>query len=50
MTSEKPIAIYYDYQEWFRPLFAELDRRSASDISFAGAITRTLEDRSRTHL
>lgn len=23
----KPIAVYYEHQEWFRPLFAELDRR-----------------------
>lgn len=25
---EKPIAIYYEHPEWFRPLFEELDRRS----------------------
>ncbi|MCA1636656.1 MAG: hypothetical protein LC802_24055 [Acidobacteria bacterium] len=24
---EKPIAIYYEHPDWFRPLFAELDRR-----------------------
>ncbi len=24
----KPIAIFYEHQEWFKPLFAELDRRS----------------------
>ena len=24
----KPIAIYYEHPEWFKPLFAELDRRS----------------------
>jgi glutathione synthase/RimK-type ligase-like ATP-grasp enzyme len=23
-----PIAVYYEHQEWFRPLFAELDRRA----------------------
>ena len=23
-----PLAIYYEHPEWFRPLFAELDRRS----------------------
>ena len=27
MTRQKPIAIYYEHPEWFRPLFAELDRR-----------------------
>jgi hypothetical protein len=27
--SEKPIGIYYEQQQWFRPLFAELDRRGA---------------------
>jgi RimK-like ATP-grasp domain len=25
---EKPIAVYYEHPEWFRPLFEELDRRS----------------------
>ena len=23
----KPIAIYHEHPDWFRPLFAELDRR-----------------------
>src|SRR5918996_1463638 len=28
MTHKKlPIAVYYEHQDWFRPLFAELDRR-----------------------
>lgn len=26
-NSELPIGIYYEHQDWFRPLFAELDRR-----------------------
>lgn len=26
-TSERPIAIYYEQPDWFRPLFEELDRR-----------------------
>ena len=26
-TAERPIAIYYEHPDWFRPLFAELDRR-----------------------
>ena len=32
MTIEKPIAIYYEHPDWFRPLFAELDRRGAPYI------------------
>jgi glutathione synthase/RimK-type ligase-like ATP-grasp enzyme len=28
MAIAKPIAIYYEHPDWFRPLFAELDRRS----------------------
>jgi superfamily I DNA/RNA helicase len=24
---EKPIAILYEHPEWFKPLFAELDKR-----------------------
>jgi glutathione synthase/RimK-type ligase-like ATP-grasp enzyme len=27
MSTQKPIAIYYEHPEWFRPLFDELDRR-----------------------
>jgi hypothetical protein len=27
ISSERPIAIYYEHPDWFRPLFAELDRR-----------------------
>ena len=26
-TPDGPIAIYYEHPDWFRPLFAELDRR-----------------------
>src|SRR5437016_5538165 len=26
-TTERPIAIYYEHPDWFRPLFLELDRR-----------------------
>jgi glutathione synthase/RimK-type ligase-like ATP-grasp enzyme len=26
-TPSRPIAIYHEHQEWFRPLFAEMDRR-----------------------
>ncbi|MGC2163268.1 MAG: hypothetical protein WA634_15275 [Silvibacterium sp.] len=28
----KPIAIYYEQQHWFKPLFAELDRRGTSYV------------------
>ena len=28
-TEARPIAIYYEHPDWFRPLFAELDRRRA---------------------
>ncbi len=27
MPQQKPIAVYHEHQDWFRPLFAELDRR-----------------------
>lgn len=27
ITVDRPLAIYYEHPEWFRPLFAELDRR-----------------------
>lgn len=27
MSPRRPIAIYHEHQEWFKPLFAELDRR-----------------------
>ncbi|MBI4538105.1 MAG: hypothetical protein HY704_01175 [Gemmatimonadetes bacterium] len=27
ITTQRPLAIYYEHPEWFRPLFAELDRR-----------------------
>jgi len=26
-TSAKPVAIYHEHPDWFRPLFAELERR-----------------------
>jgi len=29
MNDAKPLAIYYEHPDWFRPLFAELDRREA---------------------
>jgi len=29
---KKPIAIYYEHQNWFKPLFAELERRGAPAV------------------
>ena len=26
-TKKKPIAIYHEHPDWFRPLFTELDKR-----------------------
>ena len=26
-TKDRPISIYYEHPDWFKPLFAELDRR-----------------------
>ena len=38
MTIEtKPIAIFYEHPDWFRLLFAELDRRSASYVQIEAA-------------
>ena len=38
-VTSRPIAIYYEHPDWFRPLFAELDRREAmteKDVSKLG--------------
>jgi hypothetical protein len=32
ITSERPLAIYYEHPDWFRPLFAELDRRNVPHV------------------
>ena len=38
MTTEaKPIAIYYEHPDWFRPLFAELDRRGTPYLAVDAA-------------
>src|SRR5947209_20278881 len=29
---KKPIAIYYEHQNWFKPLFAELERRGTPAV------------------
>lgn len=31
-STAKPIAIYYEHPDWFRPLFTELDRRGTSYV------------------
>jgi glutathione synthase/RimK-type ligase-like ATP-grasp enzyme len=31
-TELRPIAVYYEHPEWFRPLFAELERRGAPHV------------------
>jgi hypothetical protein len=28
LSADRPLAIYYEHPDWFRPLFAELDRRA----------------------
>src|SRR5260370_26417397 len=38
MTTEaKPIAIYYEHPDWFRPLFAELERRGTPYLAIDAA-------------
>ena len=32
MSPSLPIAIYYEQPNWFKPLFAELDRRGTSYV------------------
>jgi hypothetical protein len=32
LRPDKPIAIYYEQQHWFKPLFAELDRRNIPHV------------------
>lgn len=37
ITADRPLAIYYEHPDWFRPLFAELDRRRVPYVKlFAG--------------
>src|SRR5437899_12349637 len=37
MTTSKPIAIYYEHPDWFRLLFAELDRRGTRYVAIDAA-------------
>ena len=36
-TTSRPIGIYYEHPEWFRPLFAELDRRGTPYVRLDAA-------------
>ena len=36
-TDTKPIAIYYEHPDWFRPLFAELERRGTPYLAIDAA-------------
>src|SRR5258706_9278001 len=36
-TEAKPIAIYYEHPDWFRPLFAELERRGTPYLAIDAA-------------
>jgi glutathione synthase/RimK-type ligase-like ATP-grasp enzyme len=37
VLSVQPIAIFYEHPDWFRPLFAELDRRGVSYVTLDAA-------------
>jgi hypothetical protein len=39
-ASPSPIAVYYEHPEWFRPLFAELERRDLSVVRIDAASHR----------
>src|SRR6185503_922998 len=36
-TKERPIAIFYEHPDWYRPLFAELDRRGTPYVKVNAA-------------
>src|SRR2546429_649267 len=36
-TTQRPIAIYYEHPDWFRPLFQELDRRGVPYVRIDAA-------------
>lgn len=37
ITAERPLAIYFEHPDWFRPLFAELDRRGVPYVRLDAA-------------
>lgn len=40
VPADRPIAIFYEHPEWFRPLFAELDRRGTPYVKVEAATHR----------
>ncbi len=40
ITPDRPLAIFYEHPEWFRPLFAELDRRATPYVKLHAASHR----------
>lgn len=37
LNAQRPLAIYYEHPDWFRPLFAELDRRGTPYVKLHAA-------------
>jgi biotin carboxylase len=37
ITAERPLAVYYEHPDWFKPLFAELDRRAIPWVELGAA-------------
>src|SRR5258708_20818849 len=37
LSSIRPLAIYYEHPDWFRPLFAELERRGTPHVKLDAA-------------
>ena len=40
VSADRPIAIFYEHPEWFRPLFAELDRRGTPYVKIEAGTHR----------
>jgi len=40
MNQQLPLAVYYEHPEWFRPLFAEMDRRSIQYLRIDAGLSR----------
>jgi len=34
MSDDAPLGIFYEHPDWFKPLFAELDRRGTEYVRF----------------
>ncbi|MGQ0646310.1 MAG: ATP-grasp domain-containing protein [Gemmatimonadaceae bacterium] len=45
-TTRRPIAVYHEHPEWFRPLFSELDRRGVPWVRLDAAAHRWVPDES----